>query len=94
MQPARVLPGEATARVSAKDQTVTHKFSVGQIVDLMPTQRRSAARGRYEIRHLMPASDASPENPCYRIKSVDENHERVVPESDLTLSTRAEPALS
>ena len=73
---------------------MTHKFAVGQIVDLMPSKLRSAARGAYEIRHLMPASDASPGNPCYRVKSIDENHERVVPESDLTLSMRSEAVFS
>jgi hypothetical protein len=68
---------------------VTHKFSVGQIVDLVPTKLRSAARGAYEVRHLMPASDSSPGNPSYRIKSIDESHERVVAESDLKPSPRS-----
>jgi hypothetical protein len=67
---------------------VAHKFRVGQSVELTPNRLRMAAAGSYEIRHLMPASDASPENPSYRIKSMTEKHDRVVPESDLTLSTR------
>jgi hypothetical protein len=71
---------------------VTHKFSIGQTVDLTPNRLRAAALGAYEIRHLVPASDTNPENPCYRIKSLEEKHERMAPESELTLSTRARPA--
>jgi hypothetical protein len=44
------------------------------------------AKGPYEIRHLIPATDRDPGNPCYRIKSTVEQYERVAPESDLTLS--------
>jgi len=65
---------------------MAHKFNVGQIVELEPRLLRSSAPGPYEIRHLIPASDRDPGNPCYRIKSVVEKHERVAPESDLTLS--------
>jgi hypothetical protein len=67
--------------------TVAHKFVVGQTVNLARSMLRAAATGGYEIRHLVPASDDNPETPRYRIKSIDEKHERVVPESDLTLST-------
>jgi len=42
------------------------------------------ADGEYEIRHLMPEAD--PKDPSYRIKSIAEKHERVVPESELKLS--------
>jgi hypothetical protein len=87
---AKPWVGQRSGRV----RIVTHKFSVGQIVDLLPTKLRSAARGAYEIRHLLPASDSSPGNPCYRIKSIDESHERVVPESDLKLPTRSETVFS
>jgi hypothetical protein len=73
--------------MSGKDIIVTHKFTVGQAVDLAPSRLRLAAPGRYEIRHLMPASDMNPQNPSYRIKSIAEKHDRVVRESDLTLST-------
>jgi hypothetical protein len=65
---------------------MTHKFNVGQIVELEPRLLRLSAPGPYEIRHLIPASDRDPGNPRYRIKSVVEKHERVAPESDLTLS--------
>ena len=66
---------------------MAHKFNVGQLVDLELSSLRSAVRGPYEIRHLIPASDRDPGDPCYRIKSIAERHERVAPESELTLAT-------
>ncbi|MGB6543319.1 MAG: hypothetical protein WBF03_20880 [Xanthobacteraceae bacterium] len=63
----------------------THKFKVGQTVDLIPSISRSAASGHYEIVSLRPAEGQSPQ---YRIKSRSETHERVVAESDLRLSVR------
>ena len=71
------------------DNIVMHKFSVGQTVNLIPRVLRSAAGGEYEIRHLMPAPDADPETPRYRIKNIAEKHERIASESDLTLSNRS-----
>jgi len=65
---------------------VAHKFNIGQIVELEPRVLRSSAPGTYEIRHLVPASDRDPSDPCYRIKNIAEKHERVAPESELTLS--------
>jgi hypothetical protein len=67
------------------DNMVMHRFSVGQAVNLIPRALRPAAAGEYEIRHLIPATDADPEMPRYRIKNVAEKHERVASESDLTL---------
>lgn len=64
----------------------SHRFNLGQLVDLMPSVLRSMAPGPYEICRLMPAADKSPDDPCYRIKSVAEKYERVAPESELTLS--------
>ena len=61
----------------------THKFRIGQTVDLVPSLSRSAARGHYEIVSLRPADGG---NPQYRIKNRSESHERVVSESDLILS--------
>jgi hypothetical protein len=69
---------------------VSHKFAVGQAVDLVPRVLRAAAGGQYEVRQLMPASDRDAGEPSYRIKSLEEKHERVVFESDLTLSARSE----
>jgi hypothetical protein len=70
---------------------VAHKFNIGQIVELEPRVLRSPAPGPYEIRHLIPASDRDPSDPCYRIKNIAENHERVAPESELTLSEAVFP---
>lgn len=67
--------------------TLTHKYKVGQTVDLVPSMSRSAARGHYEIVSLRPAEG---ENPQYRIKSRSEAHERVVAESDLILPGASE----
>lgn len=61
---------------------LTHKFKVGQTVDLVPSMSRRAARGHYQIVSLRPAEG---ENPQYRIRSKSESHERVVTESDLVL---------
>ena len=63
-----------------------HKFVVGQTVDLAPTILRQAATGEYEILKLLPAPDSDTNNPCYQIKNVGENHERVVRESEISLS--------
>lgn len=65
---------------------MTHKFNIGQIVELEPSVHRAAALGPYEIRHLVPASDRNPGDPCYRIKSIAEKHERVASESEITVS--------
>jgi len=71
-----------------------HKFNIGQSVDLISTVIRPAAAGAYEIRHLVPAPDGSPENPRYRIKNSAEKHERVASESELTLSRASQPIFS
>jgi hypothetical protein len=62
-----------------------HKYIVGQIVELTPSYSRAAATGEYEIRQTMPAPDISSASPRYRIKSAAEKHDRIVPESDITL---------
>jgi hypothetical protein len=64
---------------------VAHKFRIGQNVDLIPRVLRAAAAGKYEIIALMPGSDTEVRDPCYRVKSLAEKHERVVPESELLL---------
>jgi hypothetical protein len=61
----------------------THKFKVGQTVDLIPATFRSAARGTYQIVSLRPSEGESTQ---YRIKSKSEAHERVVSESDIVLA--------
>jgi hypothetical protein len=62
----------------------SHKFKVGQTVDLIPSTFRSAAKGTYQIVSLRPAEDGNSQ--YYRIKSKSEAHERVVSESDLVLA--------
>ena len=85
MAACRWLPGQKIQ----KGHAVSHKFSVGQIVDLTQRMMRAAAPGRYEIVALRPESDRDIGDPSYRIKSIDEKHERVASESDLTLSAPA-----
>jgi hypothetical protein len=62
---------------------LTHRFKVGQAVDLIPSTSRLAANGQYQIVSLRPADG---EIPQYRIKSRHEPHERVVAENDLILA--------
>jgi hypothetical protein len=62
----------------------THKFRIGQTVDLIASTSRSAASGRYEIVSLRPTDGGG--SPQYRVKSKSESHERVVAESDLIAS--------
>lgn len=61
----------------------THKFQVGQTVDLISSIIRFAANGHYEIVSLRPIDG---EVPQYKIKSGQEPHERVVSENDLILA--------
>jgi len=72
---------------------VSHKFSVGQIVDLAHRTLQTAPTGQDEVRQLMPASERDADDPRYRIKSMEEKYERVAAESDLTPAT-AQAALA
>ena len=72
---------------------MSHKFSIGQKVDLVHRILLTAPRGQYEVRRLMPESDRDIGDPTYRIKSNEENHERVAQESDLKASRVTEMAL-
>jgi hypothetical protein len=72
-----------TAEGGAAMADRSHRFKVGQSVDLIPSTFRSAAKGHYEIVSLRPADGQTPQ---YRIKSRSESHERVVAESDLVPS--------
>lgn len=58
----------------------THRFKLGQMVEIMPTTLRAAVTGRYEIIKLVPCNSNDPQ---YRLKSLNEKHERVLPERDL-----------
>ena len=68
---------------------MSHKYSVGQLVELAPRLLQAAGHGQYEVRQLMPLLDRDPSDPIYRIKSTEEKHERVASESDLTLAALA-----
>ena len=58
----------------------THRFKLGQMVEIMPTTLRAAVTGQYEIIKLVPCDSNDPQ---YRLKSLNEKHERVLPERDL-----------
>ncbi len=58
----------------------THKFRIGQLVQLAPASSRNVPGGSYEVTKRLPESSGEFE---YRIKSVNEPHERVVRESEL-----------
>jgi hypothetical protein len=61
-----------------------HRFKVGQNVSYTPAGPPfSRGNGGYKVTRLMPPEDAEFR---YRIKSVDEPHERVVKESELERS--------
>ena len=73
---------------------MSHKFSVGQAVVLATRVLQPAAPGEYEVCRLMPMGDRDdPDDPSYRIKSIDEKHERVASESDLTPVASADAAI-
>jgi hypothetical protein len=54
-----------------------HKFKIGQLVNYLSRERAS---GVYRITQLLPPEDGAFQ---YRIKNVNEPHERVAKESEL-----------
>jgi hypothetical protein len=58
----------------------THKFRVGQLVQLIPSISRNVSGGTYEVIKKLPENRGEFE---YRIKSMNERYERVVRESEL-----------
>ncbi len=58
----------------------THKFQVDQTVFLNPSLSQNLPGGAYAVTGKLPERDGEFE---YRIKSIDEPHERVVRESQL-----------
>jgi hypothetical protein len=58
----------------------SHKFHVGEIVNFQPVSR-NVPSGAYEVIKQLPHSGREFE---YRIKSANEEHERVAGESELT----------
>ena len=59
---------------------LSHKFHVGQLVQLIPSISRNVPGGSFEITKRLPERDGEYE---YRIKSMNEPHERVARESEL-----------
>ena len=60
---------------------LSHKFHIGQLVQLNPSISRNVPGGSYEITKKLPERDGEFE---YRIKSINEPYERVARESELT----------
>jgi hypothetical protein len=60
---------------------MTHKFKVGETVWMSPGTNRNAPGGAYEVIKQLPSNGVEFE---YRVKSMNEPHERVARESDLT----------
>jgi hypothetical protein len=58
---------------------LSHKFKVGDIVALKPAMSRFAPSDVFEVIKQLPGSS----EPEYRIKSVNEPHERAACESEL-----------
>jgi hypothetical protein len=59
----------------------SHKFHIGEIVNLRPVVSRNVPGGAYEVTKHLPHNGREFE---YRIKSAGEEHERVAGESELT----------
>ena len=59
---------------------MSHKFILGQAVEYTPPRRLYAPPGIYVVTAKLPERDGEFE---YRIKSINEPHERVVRESQL-----------
>jgi hypothetical protein len=59
----------------------THQIHVGQLVQLIPSISRNVPGGSFEIIKKLPERDGEFE---YRTKSMNEPHERVARESELT----------
>jgi hypothetical protein len=88
LQPLTILQIRRLARVSwyvrfdftSESSMPSHKYSIGQVVQLIPSISRNVPGGSFEITKQLPESGGEFE---YRIKSMNERHERVVRESEL-----------
>lgn len=63
-----------------------HKFKAGQTVILSPAIARNMSGGMYQITKELPKRDGEYE---YRIKSINEPHERVMREIELLIISRS-----
>ena len=59
----------------------SHKYKIGEILTIRPALSRNRRGGLYEVTKQLPHNGREFE---YRIKSVNEPHERVAGESELT----------
>ena len=64
-----------------EEPMASHKFKIGEIVTIRPALSRNVPGGLYEVTKQLPHNGREFE---YRIKSVNEPHERVAGESELT----------
>jgi hypothetical protein len=61
---------------------MAHKFKIGQIVIYRPINHRlEGPRGKYQVIRLLPPSHH--DEPKYRIRNLNEHHERSAKESEL-----------
>jgi hypothetical protein len=57
-----------------------HKFRIGEVVQLLPTISNNVPRGLYKVTMRLPESAGEY---GYRVKSINEPHERFARESEL-----------
>ena len=66
-----------------------HKFKVGQTVHLIPNRlERHVPGGAYTVQRLLPVEGRDVQ---YRVKNVQDGHERVVNEAQLTTAEALAP---
>jgi SHS2 domain-containing protein len=70
----------AGIRPERREPMPSHKFNVGEVVIFKPGVSRNAPGGVFEVVKVLPGND----EPEYRIKSADEEYQRVARESELT----------
>lgn len=62
-----------------------HKFKIGQVVEFLPRSRDSnIPRGQYKIQRLLPSDSGALQ---YRVKHATDGHERVVMETQISVSS-------
>lgn len=72
---------ERDDNIAGRALPMGHKFHLGQTVTYRPPREIFASQGAYIVTAKLPERDGTFE---YRIRSVNENHERAVRESELT----------
>jgi hypothetical protein len=67
---------------------MTHKFAIGQVLDLLPNRGLSSRQsGECEVLRLLPFEGHSVQ---YRVQSLLEKHQRIVSEADLRVPAMSE----